>query len=188
VVVTPTQQQRQTPAKKRRPSTGRDMVISLGVVGAAIVIFVLLLPKSPHAKVTPVAYLPAAQELARDTSLPIYVPQPLPAGWQANYIRFSNAPDGIHIGFVFDAKKFARLDESAKPDAAFYSGSHVPTQVASGASPLTGYELRRGGGHVALVRHFGGGGVLTISDGGTSSSASLSQLVAIAQSLRQLKG
>jgi Protein of unknown function (DUF4245) len=180
--------QTQTPPKKRRPSTGRDMVISLGVVGAAILIFVLLLPKSPHAKVTPVAYLPAAQELARDTTLPIYAPQPLPAGWQANYIRFSNAPDGIHIGFVLDAKRFARLDESANPDAAFYADSHVPAKVAADPSPLAGYQLRRGGGHVALVKHFSEGGVLVISDGGTSSSASLSELVTVAKSLRVQTG
>jgi hypothetical protein len=164
------------------------MLISLGVVGAAIVIFVLLLPKSPHAKVTPVSYLPAAQELARDTALPIYAPQPLPAGWQANYIRFSNAPDGIHIGFVRKADKFARLDESAKPDAAFYKDSHVPTQKAADPSPLAGYELRRSGGHVALVKYFSGGGVLTMSDGGTSSSASLSELVSLTKSLQLQKG
>jgi hypothetical protein len=187
-VAIPTQQQTPAPAKKRKPSTGRDMLLSLAVVGAAIGIFVLLLPRSPHAKVNPVAFLPAARELARDTSLPIYAPQPLPAGWQANYIRFSNAPDGIHIGFVLDAKRFARLDESLKPDAAFYTASHVPTQVASGPSPLTGYELRRSGSHVALVKHFSGGGVLTISDGGTASSASLSELLTIAKSLRQQTG
>lgn len=180
MVATPTQ----APAKKRKASTGRDMLLSLAVVGAAIAIFVLLLPKTPHAKVTPVDYLPAARELARDTTLPIYAPQPLPAGWQANYVRLSNAPDGLHIGFVLDTKKFARLDESAKPDPAFYSSSHVPTQKASGSSPLTGFELRESGGHVALVKQFSGGGVLTVSDGGTASSATLSELVTIAKSLQ----
>jgi hypothetical protein len=184
----PTQQPTQAPAKKKRPSTGRDMLISLAVVGAAIAIFVVLLPKSPHAKVNEVEYLPAARQLARDTTLPIYAPQPLPAGWQANYIRFSNAPDGMHIGFVLDAKKFARLDESAKPDAAFYKASHVPTEKAPGASPLAGFELRFGGGHVALVKQLPDGGVLTISDGATASSANLSELVTIAKSLREQTG
>ena len=183
-MATPTQ----APAKKKRPSTGRDMLLSLLVVGVAVGLFVVLLPKTPHAKVMAVEYLPAANQLARDTTLPIYAPQPLPAGWQANYIRFSNAPDGIHIGFVLDAKKFARLDESLKPDAAFYTASHVPTQKAAGASPLTGFELRRDGGHVALVKQLPGGGVLTMSDGGTSSSASLSQLVALTRSLQLQKG
>jgi hypothetical protein len=180
--------QTQAPAKKRKPSTGRDMVISLAVVGAAIGIFVLLLPRSPHAKVNPVAFLPAARELARDTTLPIYAPDPLPAGWQANYIRFSNAPDGIHIGFVLDSKRFARLDESLKPDAAFYTASHVPTQKAAEPSPLAGYELRRSGSHMALVKQFPGGGVLTISDGATASSASLSELVSLTKSLQLQKG
>jgi hypothetical protein len=164
------------------------MLISLAVVGAAIGIFVLLLPKSPHAKVNEVQYLPAARQLARDTTLPIYAPDPLPAGWQANYIRFSNAPDGMHIGFVLDAKKFARLDESLKPDAAFYKASHVPTEKAAAASPLTGFELRASKGHLALVKQLPGGGVLTISDGGTSSAASLGELVTIAKSLQEQKG
>jgi hypothetical protein len=180
--------QTQAPAKKRKPSTGRDMLISLVVVFAAVGLFVVLLPKSPHAKVMEVEYLPASRQLARDTTLPIYAPQPLPAGWQANYIRFSNAPDGIHIGFVLKAEKFARLDESLKPDAAFYAASHVPTQKAAEPSPVAGYELRKAGGHYAMVRQFSGGGVLTISDGGTLSAASLSELVTIVKSLQLQKG
>jgi hypothetical protein len=183
-----TQEPTRAPAKKKRSSTGRDMLLSLAVVGAAIGLFVVLLPKSPHAKVNQVEYLPAARQLARDTTLPIYAPDPLPAGWQANYIRFSNAPDGIHIGFVLDAKRFARLDESAKPNAAFYKASHVPAQKAAEASPLTGFELRRDGGHLAFVKQLAGGGVLTISDGGASSGASLSELVTIARSLREQTG
>jgi hypothetical protein len=186
-VVTPTQEPTRAPAKKKRPSTGRDMLISLLVVGVAVGLFVVLLPKTPHAKVTPVEYLPAARELAGDTTLPIYAPQPLPAGWQASYIRFGEAPDAIHIGFVLKADKFARLDESLKPDAAFYTSSHVPTQKAAGPSPLAGYELRRDGGHVALVKYFSNGSVLTMSDGGTASSASLAQLVSLTKSLQLQK-
>jgi hypothetical protein len=173
--------------KRKKPSTARDMLLSLAVVGAAIAIFVLLLPKTPHQKVHPVEYLPAAQSLARDAKLPVLVPQPLPPGWQANYVRLSGAPEAIHVGFVLDAKRFARLDESASPDAAFYKSSFVPETKSNepGDVGIAGFEVRRAGGHVALVKQLAAGAVLTISDGGTSTGASLPELVSLAKSLRE---
>ncbi len=170
------------------------MVLSLLVVGAAIAFFVILLPKTPHQKVTPVPYLPAAGVLARTSSLPILVPDPLPAGWQSNYVRVGGAPDSLHVGFVLDSRRFARLDETARADSAFYSDSHVG-QSRPGAAPSdpterppAGFEIRRSGSHVALLRHLPGGGVLTLSDGGTSSGASLAELVTLARSLHELSG
>jgi hypothetical protein len=167
------------------------MVLSLAVVGAAIALFVLLLPKTPHQKVTEVDYLPAAQALAKESALPVLVPQPLPGGWQSSYVRIDSAPDGLHVGFVLNSKNFARLDETAKPSAAFYRDSYVnpsatpqlPSDAAAGLP--AGFEVRRSGTHVALLRHLTGGGVLTISDGGTSSGAGLPQLVTLARSLRE---
>jgi hypothetical protein len=170
------------------------MVLSLAVVGAAIALFVLLLPRSPHQKVTAVSYLPAAQALAKESALPILVPQPLPAGWQANYVRIDAAPDGLHLGFVLDSKRFARLDETSEPSGAFYRNSYVnatptPAQAADAAARIpAGFEVRRSGGHVALLRHLAGGGVLTISDGGTNSGAKLADLAALARSLREQTG
>ncbi len=166
------------------------MVLSLAVVGAAVAIFVVLLPKTAHQKVTPVSYLPAAQALAKESALPILVPQPLPGGWQANYVRIDNAPDGLHIGFVLNSKRFAQLDETATPSAAFYRSSYVnpdPTAAQpadANAGVPGGFEVRRSGKHVALLRHLSGGGVLTISDGGTSSGASLPELATLARSLQ----
>ncbi len=164
------------------------MVLSLLVVGAAIGVFVLLLPRSPHAKVTTVPYLPAAQALAKDSSLPILVPDPLPAGWQSNFVRIASSPDALHIGFVMSAKHFARLDESAEPDAAFFRDAYVPSAAATSVNAPAGFEVRRSGTHVALLKHLSGGAVLTISDGGTKSGASLAELVSLAASLRELAG
>ncbi len=182
------------PQRKRRarkPATVRDMVLSLAVVGAAIALFVVLLPKTAHQKVTPVEYLPAAQALAKESTLPILVPQPLPSGWQSTYVRIDGAPDGLHVGFVLDSKRFARLDETAKPTPAYYRDSYVnpsatPARPADAAAHVpAGFEVRHSGSHVALLRHLSGGGVLTISDGGTSSGAGLPELAALARSLRE---
>jgi hypothetical protein len=167
------------------------MVLSLAVVGAAIVAFVLLLPKTSHPRVTPVPYLPAARALAHESSLPIFAPDPLPPGWQPNYVRIGGDPDALHVGFVLRAKRFARLDETAKADAAFYRDSYVspnagsPSAADQAAGPPAGFEVRRSGSHVALLRRLPGGGVVTISDGGTSSGASLPELVGLARSLRE---
>lgn len=167
------------------------MVLSLVVVGGAIAVFVLLLPKTAHQKVTEVDYLPAAQALAKQSALPVLVPQPLPSGWQSSYVRIDSAPDGLHVGFVLGSKRFARLDETAKPTAAFYRDSYVnPTATPPVASDAAsgvpaGFEVRRSGAHVALLRHLAGGAVLTISDGGTSSGASLPELAVLARSLRE---
>jgi len=167
------------------------MVLSLAVVGAAIAVFVVLLPKTAHQKVTVVGYLPAAQALAKESTLPVLVPQPLPSGWQSNYVRIDGAPDGLHVGFVLNSKRFARLDETAKPNAAYYRDSYVnpsatPARAGDAAAGVpAGFEVRRSGTHVALLRHLTGGGVLTISDGGTSSGASLPELVTLARSLRE---
>jgi Protein of unknown function (DUF4245) len=183
---------RQEPRRRvRKPSTVRDMVLSLAVVGAAIAVFVLLLPKTAHQKVSPVPYLPAAQALAKESALPVLVPQPLPAGWQSSYVRIDSAPDGFHVGFVKDSKHFARLDETATPSAAFYRDSYVnpnptpPRSSDAAAGVPSGFEVRRSGSHVALLRHLAGGGVLTISDGGTSSAASLADLAGLARSLQE---
>jgi hypothetical protein len=177
--------------KKRGSATVRDMVLSLAVVGAAIGLFVFLLPKSPHQKVTPVEFLPTAQAIAADTKTPVLAPQPLPAGWQANYVRVG-AGDSFHVGLVLNAKRFAQLDETAAPNPAFYSAAKVPstpggaTTADLSTNPPDGYQIRREGAHVALVHSLPGGGVLTISDGATSTGASLPELVTLARSLRQV--
>jgi hypothetical protein len=167
------------------------MVLSLAVVGGAIALFVLLLPKTAHQKVTEVDYLPAAQALAKDSTLPVLVPQPLPSGWQSSYVRIDSAPDGLHVGFVLGSKRFARLDETAQPTASFYRDSYVnpsataPRAPDAAAGVPPGFQVRHSGTHVALLRHLAGGGVLTISDGGTSSGARLPELETLARSLRE---
>ncbi len=65
-------------------------------------------------------------------------------------------------------------------------GGATAADVAAAAGAPAGYVVRRQGDHVALVRRFDGGGILSISDGGTSSGASLSELVTLAKSVRQV--
>ena len=143
----------------RGRSTVRDMVLSLGVVGAAIAIFVAAAAEDrpPEGDARSATY-PRPRRWPRRAPLPILVPQPLPAGWQANYVRIDNAPDGLHVGFVLDSKRFARLDETAKPSAAFYKSAYVnpsatrPQPQDASAGVPAGFEVRRSGKHVALLQ------------------------------------
>jgi len=164
------------------------MVLSLLVVGAAVGIFFALLPRSSHQKVRPVEYLPAARAYATDSKLPVYVPQPLPSGWQSSYARLGTGPDALHIGFVLNADRFAQLDETATPDASFYSAAHVRPEAVTtdtaGVAIPAGFTALRDGEHVALLKKLPGGAVLTLSDGGTSTGASLAELTDLARSLR----
>jgi hypothetical protein len=168
------------------------MILSLLVVGAAIGIFFLLLPRSSHQKVNPVEYLPTARALANDTSLQVYVPDPAPSGWMANYVRVGPGPAALHIGFVLSAERFARLDETATPDAAFYADAKVNPGAgagdAAGVAVPAGFEVHREGKHVALLRRLPGGGVLLLSDGGGASGASLPELASLAGSLKLQPG
>ena len=52
----------------------------------------------------------------------------------------------------------------------------------------SGFEVRRSGKHVALLKHLTGGGVLTISDGQTKGGASLAELGSLARGLREQAG
>ncbi len=174
--------------RPKRPSTVRDMLLSLIVVGLAVGAFFILLPRSQHEKVRPVDYLPAARAVATDGRLPVYAPQPLPAGWQSNYARIGSSPDALHLGFVFDSDRFAQLDESAAPDVAFYEAANAdPTKVSTdtgGVALPAGFTVLRDGSHVALLKKLTDGAVITISDGGKANGASLAEMAALARNLQ----
>ena len=174
--------------RPKKPSTVRDMLLSLIVVGLAVGAFFVLLPQNAHDKVFPVDYLPAARALATDSPLPVYVPQPLPDKWQANYVRIGSGPDALHVGFVYDSERFAQLDESAAPDVAFYEAANVdPAKVSTdtgGVAIPAGFTLLRDGSHVALLKKLPDGGVLTISDGGKANAATLTEIAGLARNLQ----
>jgi hypothetical protein len=173
--------------KKRGYETLRDMLLSLGVILAGVLVFVVLQPKN-HQNPIPAVDWKAQVDLVRNTAhYPVVVPDPLPPGWDVNYARVTEAgTTELHLGLVRERKRFAQLDETDRPGSAFFADAGVPapaggTVHAAGAE----YEVRRSAGHVALVRQFPGGAVLTLSDGGGANGVSYDELVAIAGSLKQ---
>lgn len=180
--------------KKRGYETLRDMVLSLGVIMIGVLAFVALLPDDSENRnpVPVVDYQSQIELLKRSASFPFLAPEPVPAGWQVNYARIASAgATELHMGFVLERTRFARLDETSEPTADTFAASKVPP-TAAGTVTINGavWEIRRSDGtdglsRVALVRTLPGGAVATLADGGTSTGASYEELVALAGSLRE---
>ncbi len=175
-------------AKKRGYETLRDMLLSLGVIVAGVLLFVVLQPKNDHDPVPTVDYQAQIELLRRSATMPVVAPQPLPPGWDVNYTRIGNTGGTeLHMGFVRDRQRFAQLDEISTPGQSFFTDAKVPSQAAGSveAGGAT-YEVRRADGHVGLVRKLTGGGAVTLSDGGGENGVTYDELVALAGSLRDL--
>lgn len=163
------------------------MVLSLGVIMAGVLLFVFLQPKNHATPIPSVDWQPQVDILRNSARYPVVVPDPLPAGWVVNYSRIGNVgTDELHLGLVRDRKRFAQLDETNQPSDRFYSDAKVPgpadgTVTAGGAT----YQVRRAGGHVALVRMLPQGAAMSLSDGGTDIGATYDDLVALAGSLKE---
>jgi hypothetical protein len=176
--------------KKRGYETIRDMLLSLGVILAGVLVFVALQPKNHQNPIPAVDWKPQVDILRNSAKYPVVIPDPVPAGWEVNYARIGNTgATELHLGLVKDRKRFAQLDETDQPSPRFFSDGNVPP-TAAGTVTINGvsYEVRRNGtgsdAHAALVRSLSGGATLTLSDGGTESGASYDELVALAGSLR----
>ena len=176
--------------KKRGYETLRDMLLSLGVILAGVLLFVALQPKNHQNPIPAVDWKPQVDILRNSAKYPVVIPDPVPAGWEINYARIGNAgATELHLGLVRDRKRFAQLDETDQPNPGFFTDGKVPP-IGSGTVTVNGvaYEVRRSGSgsgaHAALVRSLPGGATLTLSDGGTDSGATYDDLVALAGSLR----
>ncbi len=180
-----------TGTKRRGFETVRDMVLSLGVILAGVLVFVALQPKNDHDPIPAVDYRPQVDQLRNSAPYAVVIPDPVPAGWEVNYTRVSTTPAAeLHMGLVLQRKRFAQLDETNQPTQNFFADAKVPAEAA-GSVPINGatYEIRRSGSgdeqQVALVRRLPGGAVVTLSNGATANGASYDELVALASSLRE---
>jgi hypothetical protein len=177
--------------KKRGYETLRDMLLSLGVILAGVLVFVALQPKNHTNPIPAVDWKPQVDILRNSARYPVVTPDPVPAGWEVNYARISNTGSTeLHLGLVKDRKRFAQLDETDQPNDRFFTEAKVPA-ASSGTVQVAGvtYEVRRAGSgdsaHAALLRTLPGGAVVTLSDGGTENGATYDELVAFAASLKE---
>lgn len=178
--------------KKRGYESLRDMVLSLGVILAGVLLFVALQPKNDADPVPTVDYRSQIEVLRGSASFPLVVPEPVPPGWDVNYTRIGSAgATELHMGLVRERVRFAQLDETDRPGPTFFEDAKVPpTRAGTVVVNGTTYEVRRGGSgtdeNVALLRTLPSGAVVTLSDGGGPSGATYDELLALAGSLREL--
>jgi len=180
-----------TGTKRRGYETLRDMLLSVGVILAGVLIFVALQPKDDGNPIPRVDYRPQVDLLRNSAPYAVVIPDPLPAGWEVNYTRISATPAAeLHMGLVLQRDRFAQLDETNRPTPTYFADAKVPEQPA-GTVDVAGatYEVRRTGSgadeRVGLIRRLPNGAVLTLTDGGSSNGATYDELLALAASLRE---
>lgn len=169
------------------------MILSLGVLLAGVVVFVVLLPKHDRDPVRQVDLVPRLDVFTRAAPYPVLAPEGLAPEWRPTSIR-TTVPETrtggtaeLTIGYVADrsARTYAELHESNAPPAGLLRGT-------LGDRPVTGtvrvggavYQERRDdAGHLALT-HTANGVTVIVSDGGGRGGAARADLIVFAGSLR----
>jgi hypothetical protein len=173
------------PAKRARgrESVG-DMVRSLSLVLVVVAVVILLtLRDEPHQTVHRVDFSTQLQEARQVTPYDVLAPVGLDAGWKATSVRNDTEGTALtwHIGFVTPDERYAAVEQSDGPSAAFLD-DFVDGATRSGNMTVSGVAWQRlEGGKPelrALVRR--GSGVTTVVTG----SASFAELRQLASALR----
>jgi hypothetical protein len=130
-----------TPTQARRPGgrgmqAGRDMLLSLGLVGAALVIWMLLAHPRTPAGVLEVDWIEVAQAAAESAEFEVLAPA-VALGWPATSARVEAQPDGTQVwraGFLTEEGKYAALLQRGV----------FPEQAAASKQLWIADETRRG--------------------------------------------
>ena len=131
-----------TPAERsaRRMRQGiRDMMISLGVV-IAVVLLIAMPWRRPTTVQQVVDWAPVATAFASSVTWPVLVPNALPAGWRATSARITPTVDGrtaLHVGWLTADQQYAALEQSDTADVDYVRGtSDAGDPVATGPATV----------------------------------------------------
>lgn len=125
-------------ADRRLRQTVRDMMLSLLVVGA-VVMLVAQPWNRPEAVVRAVDWRPVGVAFAGQAGFPVLAPSPLPAGWRATSVRIEPTVDGRtawHVGWTTAGEQYAALEQSDTADVRY-----VATLTDSGAATGSDYVV-----------------------------------------------
>ena len=134
--------QREERQRKRLRQTVRDMLLSMLVVGAVVVLIVLPWNHSNPDPVRVVDPAPVVSAARDSLDWPVLAPVVLPAGWRATSARLEIAADGesvVQTGYLSPAVRFVGLSQSATKELAFVrdrssSGEPAGTTTIDGTS------------------------------------------------------
>ncbi|MCF2528155.1 DUF4245 domain-containing protein [Yinghuangia soli] len=169
-------------AKKRGLETVRDMVLSLGVVGIAVVLLLIFGQHSAQDPVKRIDYSLKFQQASQDAPYPLLGPAGLPDQWRATsayYDGMKPADTTWHIGFINPNDEYAAVEQSNGDPVQFVKakskgGAQVGTVDVAG-KPWASYD---GPKYRSLVRTEDG--VTTIVTG----TATFDDLAVLAAALR----
>ncbi|WP_462187146.1 MULTISPECIES: DUF4245 domain-containing protein [unclassified Frankia] len=182
-------------ARRRGQETIRDMALSLAVVMAGVLLFVIfVMPRgSDEPTVKVVATSEPMAAFARQAPYSPLGPAGLPSYWKPTSIRLTlptggadGGPAEATIGYVVDRpdhRTFARFVESNAPTAVQRILGNRPANGTVDVEGVAWQQRRDGDGHLALTRTDGGVTVI-VDDGGGKGGANQADLVTLAASLR----
>lgn len=169
--------------KARRGGSAGDMVRSLGLVlaGVVVVFFFAQPPDSDEARVRVID--PSGDVRAFRADAPAAAtPSALPDGWRPTVSRIGGPPRDLRIGYNTPANQYAEYAASTAPNAEVVSaltGAGAPLEPVDVAG-TTWQQYREADGSLSLVRAYG---PVTVVVGTLRSTASLSELQVLAGSL-----
>jgi Protein of unknown function (DUF4245) len=124
------------PRSKRASQTVWDMVRSLGLVALILGVTLIFVPNLFHpnhdAEFPAADYSDVTSGFHQVTGERALVPVLLPSGWKANAASLTGpaASEHLHIGWASPGSKYAGLDESVGPSAAFITSILGPAGAA----------------------------------------------------------
>ena len=128
--------QREERARRRLRQTARDMILSMLVVAAGVLVLWLPFHRStpdPVKTVDPTSVIVGAR--ATET-WPVLAPVGLPATWRCTSARVDTALDGqdvVHLGWLTPSTTSAAIDQSATKELTFVREVTVDAQPAGSA-------------------------------------------------------
>jgi hypothetical protein len=184
-----------------------DMVLSLAVVMAGVLIFVIfVVPRGDREPVIKVVETTAPlAAFARQAPYDLLTPTGLPPAWKATSVRthLPSGPSGrtsppggtsdqnaaeVTIGYVIDEPNHRRFASFASSNASDAVQRLLGDRPVTGEQVVDGVTWQRrddGGGHLALTRTSGEVTVI-VEDGGGEGGAVEDDLVRLAASLRPI--
>jgi hypothetical protein len=180
-------------APKRGRETAWDMARSLGLILVITAITLVFVPDLFHPgksdRFAAVNYSEYVAGFRQVTGRPALVPDGLPTGWASNAGSLTGpaAAEHLHIGWGVPGAKYAGLEESVAPMAAFVSQSSVlgpQGAKVTGSTPIAGVQWQTRvstRGEYSLSRTVDGVAVVIT---GSATKAQLQTLAALLQPAR----
>jgi hypothetical protein len=112
--------QAQARGRARGSRSVADMIRSLLVVGAVVVVLVLIVPRPSAVSQPPVDVVGVAQGAQPGAGFTLSVPQNLPADWKATSARLLNGTDNVrtwHAGYQTADAEYAAVEQADKATA-----------------------------------------------------------------------